>query len=1762
MSVRKVRAVQLVLIAVMAFLVAWPASLSAEPQALAFPNSASATAGLISERIRYIPFTDFQQLMDRNPRFMLLPRDAYDRMKNVKDAFLARHPASPLPLLDLDFIFGGAEYRVTVRNRIATVEGRIWFEMPNPRWALLSLAGGDLGFEWVRLDGHPVGIVPTSFGGIQDDAAPRGQVELLQKRYNDAARGIRTQTSRQPSRREPQNSDFMLAVKGPDRHEVSFRFLCPQVDDPERNEVTFRLPRVPTNRIEVLLDQPDQFGEIDRAEGIDQRNVGEGTWFSGILGPTDRCTIRWAPRTAPAPDQELEEAALTAFPPAPVPQRPEEPARLLAETLVLHSIGEGFVRSETRLNLNITRSAADQAVLLIPSGTEILDVRSERLAGHEIETGSDTRLICRFNSRIKGQVSIEITSETRMTDVTQLLSLPVTKVHGAERDQGYIGIEARTSIEIRKTESLAELSKVTSVDVTDLPSELSGLANRPILLAFRYLEPPLDPPLQLDVVRHADVPILNAVIDRLDGTTVFTSDGYSVTCLDMQLKNNGEQYLSARITSGSEILSTALDGAPVTASTRGSDTCLIPIGTARTASSGKNGFGVRLVYKSPAPVSGLVYKQSSVLPTLDLDVMNLSWRVYAPDRYDLLARPSNLSSADRPVRIAPFEFVAAFFSGIASSEGLLFIVVALFIILIWNRIRSVDGVSWKGILAVFGILFIILLFASVSGPMIGSITDQGYTSMQRARMFSQANEIAPSVVSRDEEEMQEEAKDIEYAAPHKELREDMADKVSERKSASMQALGGKGIMMKGGVKPMPARRAPGRDVGALPVDMKIPTGGKSVVVFRNHLPAGQAATFKGVIFWEPIRTGLGAVLGFAGLLFALIIWLTAQRRSPSLAGLFTVTLIIGIAVVEHLMPKLQVATWAAFFLILALLLVARKLFSLRSEGSTGTAAVTGILILFLLSGLAPAVSAEQPAADPRVERMLDLYVPYSQLGDRLPRDSGFVALSLDEYNYLRDIGVPDPDPSRWYPPLGVTFVNASYTARVTKNRVDISLKFEAVLLGKGFKQIEFPTDGVGVKSVTINGVPALLAPETQQTGPQRTDLIPQQQVQNDIAVAQTGIQQAMVQTVQNVSPLAFREKRPAILTDREGTVLIEAELVKDLTSRTQMNAAVDGFRLPVPVYGPAVLSLIIDHPNQAVEIKPAVITQTADAGEATIVTAILQPAPAIHVEWRDKAAIPDQQQKPASEPVTITPGIARVAVDHEVLFSVSEGVIAANDLVRLQIDQHPTGEFLFEIPAGTDVIEVNGSDIASWICVPTADGKQELRVQLNARRMNQVELRISMERQTPAINGSFPLDLPRLRSAGPRSRIDRQNGYFGVEVREGLEVRVEHSPEATGIDASELPPSMTGSARGFMAQAFKYQKDATASMTVTKHRNLEVSTAQIDAAVAKTVMNADGEALTRLDLVVRNNNNQFLVLRSMPERLDILALEVNGEAMKPGRSKDGEIYVPLVRSPRTGKTYTPFGVTIFFSEKVGKLGHKGRFELHLPMMSLDVSQMNWKLDLPAGFFMARLSGEFQHGWESMPEFPGQVYSGAMDGKMTSNVMSQMMPRSMPAGGAGTPRSSAGLLPVIPTLPEGSEYLLFHRKLITTGSRAPRLVIFHARKPMVEGVFLLTVLFLGLVVSSALFAFAGGRVYAAGLKTAFLVLCGAAALTGESMFAQDLPWFERILDAYILGIEVGCAFAFVWWLLSPPQQSEEPAKPKPTPSFQPVQQPQQPPASQS
>ena len=1701
------------------------------------------SGGKISENIRFVPFSDFQQILEKKPKSIILPRDVYEKMREAKEAYLARKPGSPLPELDLDFTFGSSFYKGIVGEKVGEFEATFLFELPNERWVMLPIPGGDIGIIDARLDGESVGIVVGPFTGIQDGEAPKGKVEFLQRSFNDARR-TRGWSPSSNSRRQPQSNDFFLAVKGPGRHELKVKFVCPQVDDPEKNEMTFRIPRIPMNTFEIKLDKPGQFGEVDRSEGMVCRDdQGSGTFLTGVLGSTDRFTLRWSPRTT-AVREEVPETASGTSGVEPVSQpkivKAEEPPRMFADSLTLLSIGEGYIRSESVIRLNITRSPKGSVSFMLPKGTEVLDVRSDRLENYTVQaTANGNRLLCNFNSRIKSVVDIAMVCDTKMSDTSERISLPVHQVEGAERDQGHIGVEARTSIEIRKLvqdgdadkngENPLGASMVSSVDVSDLPVELVSRAVRPIILAYKYFTPPLKKPVVVDVIRHKDIPVLTSVIDKITATTVFGTDKTSVTCLDLRMKNNGKQYLEARLGSGSEILSASLNDAPVAPTTRGESQFLIPIGGAGMGRSTTTEFSVRVVYRSPIPLMESLTKIPYVLPKLDIDASQLEWILYAPERYAVISQKSNIDQTYRPIQYIPFAMVKDLFDFVAEPG---FMVLSMIIIIIVLIIRKAAAIS-EGFFSLQRVLFwggfavVLLVLASVAGPMIGSITSPGMRYESRS-MF-------------EEKSKRESWRPSQSVQPQSRVEnEEMSDAIESSKGKSFERKDSGYIT--GGLKkenkalgkisaPVVSRRfTAGRDRGALPVNMQIPTTGNSLVFYKNIIRAQEEVGFRGVFLWEPLRSLLSMALWALGVVvFLLILWLATMRRAVP-AGILFIAYSLGLVLLEEKLPQAQSPGVAAFCLCLVVTLIYRV-----GRFFTAKSAAAGIIAIAVFFGAAPA-DARESTIDPRVEQTIDVFVPYSQLGERLPKDYPLVFLNYDEYKYLRDLGIPDPDPARWTPPVSVSYLSCVYEGQVAAGKVELAVRMEVELLGKGFKQIEFPTDGVGVRTLTIDGKPAVLASplDLGKVVNLQNDFNQGSNTQNDMRQMQMNApsQNFAQQVAQTTNGSFGHDTRAVILTDKEGRAVIEGKLVKDLFSKQQPQSRIEGFKMALARFGGGRLELNLDRAKQKVEVVPAARVQTREQPQGTLVSAILQPSAWLNVEWRDLVQASIKEEDVVVEPAsaTILPKDSKVFADHEQLFSISEGVIGIVDNVGLTIEQYPAGEFVFEVPGGVDIIEVSGTDLASWTCAPESNA-QILRVSLNARRLNRIDLKIEMERQTPQINGEFLLDIPRLREILPKGFIERQKGYFGVEVRKGLEISVEKTDNATIVDPRELPASITGSAQGFMAAAYKYLQKISPTIRITKHQEVSVSTAQVDGALAHSLITRDGKILTQLDLTVRNNNNQFLVFDKLPGKMKILSVLVNGEPVKPGESDSKEIYVPLIRSPRVGKDFQAFGVTMVFSDDVREFESKGGFTLHLPGVSVDISRMGWRVDGPEGYFMMKGSGDFQIGWIDVPVV-SQIDGGYGRDKVSmSNVMTQSVMRGENRERAD---AGAGFLPIVLTVPQTNNSLPMNKKLVTTKGPSPEVKVFYGKLSFLDPLYLLLSLVLGQILAMSIHGMFGGMRRGSLFGLFVIGIIGVGIYFIESLFGSYLTFSSQLHESFMMSVMCGLVMAVAWTILAGPK----------------------------
>ncbi|NLI75452.1 MAG: hypothetical protein GX442_03290 [Candidatus Riflebacteria bacterium] len=1720
----------------------------AAPEPFAAP---AVSGGRLSANVRYIPFTDLEETWQANPRGMLIPRAEFERLKRDKEAFLARTPASPQPRLDADFVQGRSTFTGTISEKVGRFEAEFVFEMPNDRWALFPLPGGDIGLEQVTLDGRPVGVTVNRFSGIQDPEAPKGNVEILQQKRKAPAAAVRR--SALVSGRRGASNDFLLAVRGVGRHTVKVVLVCPQVDDPERNELTFRIPRMPMNTFAVTLDTPGQFGEVDRSEGTRCRDDDGHTVVEGVLGPTDRFTVRWAPRSGagviePPADRQPEETApdsATGTPPEPdaVPAAPPEPPRVYADSATLLSVGEGFIRSEAQIRLRIARSGIDGISLLLPSGTELLDLQSPNLESHRIEAlATATRVVCVFSAQVRQSCELSMVCDTKMAETSQAVGLPVHRLEGVERDAGFIGVEARTSIEIRKGAETSSDLQVSGVDVTDLPPDLTRRAIRPILLSYRYFTPPFDPAVTVQVIRHSEVDTLTAAIDHLRATTFLGLNRQALTSLDLEVKNNGRQYLETWLASGAEILSAELNGAPVKPSSRGDSSYLIPLGGGSARRSAASSFRVRLTYRAPIPEFGWKRNLQVPLPKLDVRTSRLEWTVYAPEWNALLLLPSGVERVYQKAVFHPFAVLAELCEALAHPFLLLLILILWLAKRLWNWVtqpapgQDQPGFAWGralGSLAVVGVL--VVLIASMT-------TSMG--THRAARMFETVGTSlpTPSVYAPPQEQeiaMDEEAlsdgirQDVRRESSVMSLKS-KADDMNMPAAQSLSPSGGAAAPSSSAPPPPKQRMKAGRDRGALPVDPIIPRTGNSIFVTRNDIAALETPSLRVFVLWEPVRFALTLALALAGFFVFLVVRALARRGRGFLTWLVALGYSAALLALEERFPGLQDPGLLAIAACFGVVVLWRVWAYLRVLGGGKT--VVAVLLLLAVPAAGTAATGLPPGEkDPRVEQTIDVFIPYSQLGERLATDSPLVFLKYEDYRYLHDLGLPEPDPTLWLPPVGVTYVSCSLTGMVHDDVVILRLRMEADLLGKGFKSIPFPTSQVGIQSLTLDGSPAVLAPLPPFAGaPAGPWAQGAAQQQRQVDIAQTA-QMNMAPQALNDPANTWNDAAPghAIITDREGRVVIEADLVKDLLGRGQAVRAKEGFTLGLPPFGAGKLDLVLDRPRQFVEIEPAAQVTTLDQATGTRVAAVLQPASLLRVEWRDRVKAPSVPAVPETVVATQPPVVqeAKVFIDHAVLFGITEGVITIRDLVTLTIEQNSVGEFAFLVPPGAEVMDVAGPDVASWSAVSAGAKGQELKVALHARRRDQVSLAIEMERATPAINGEFPLDIPWMQSAGAHARLERQKGYFGVEVGEGIEARILDQQPATMVDPGELPGAVRDQAQGFLAFAFKFLARVTPRIGLTKHQEVTVSTAQIDGAIARSLVSRDGKVLTQLELVVRNNNNQFLILDKLPPTTRVLSVVLNGEPVKPGLGEAGEVFIPLIRSPQVNKVLQPFGVVIYFESRVPLMARRGKVELFLPAMSLDASELTWIVSMPDGTTIQEASPDFQLGAGGITSLPGLVRGEGQSRQMLSNAMTQsVMKKTAAEAGAGE-RSMGGVLPVVPTIPATGNQIVVNKKLVST-SGPTHLRLLYVR----EWVFSEILLLLSFVVAGFL-AWALTDVWRnswKGLSAGFLmtVLLGVTVFLLEEFFGAFSGIPAQARQAYISGLQAGALFFLLWILLIP------------------------------
>ena len=381
-------------------------------------------------------------------------------------------------------------------------------------------------------------------------------------------------------------------------------------------QMGFAFQLAPSGGTEVSLSVPsdeDLEFVVANAQQTTQEVVGGTRVLHALLPANGNLSVTW----------ELQ---------APEVSPEEQVARVYAEHQALVGVGEGVLQCRSTVNYSILHAGLDTLSVDLPADVTVLEVEGRGLRDWSVTdrdhmSGSGRTVIdAQLNFEATGPYSLVLDYERALPEGDGVVEVPDLRVNGVERVKGWIGIDARSNLEI----AAGDGELISVVDVRELPASILGQTDWPVLLGFKYAKEGYRIPL--DLRHHEDVDMLVTIIDQIAATTVMTPDGRRMTQVTYSMRNNRAQFLRLDLPQGAVPWSTFVGGRAVKPARDDEGHVLVPLARSQTAGGELARFAVELVYveDGEAPTAAGTGTFDAALPVADVPATVCAWTVYVP----------------------------------------------------------------------------------------------------------------------------------------------------------------------------------------------------------------------------------------------------------------------------------------------------------------------------------------------------------------------------------------------------------------------------------------------------------------------------------------------------------------------------------------------------------------------------------------------------------------------------------------------------------------------------------------------------------------------------------------------------------------------------------------------------------------------------------------------------------------------------------------------------------------------------------------------------------------------------------------------------------------------------------------------------------------------------------------------------------------------------------------------------------------------------
>ncbi|MCJ7583051.1 MAG: hypothetical protein MUP98_21240 [Candidatus Aminicenantes bacterium] len=406
-----------------------------------------------------------------------------------------------------------------------------------------------------------------------------------------------------------ENNQITLATDRVGKHQITVHFSVKTDLKQGPRAISLPIPMTPITSLEIDIPFTDIEVDVPNAQQIEVSRRGNSTKVLALLSSTNSINVNWRKS---------------------IPEAEKGSAKVYADLINHIVVEDDALRINSTIALSILQNTIPSLILRVPEGYSILDVQGNGLGDwREVKQGDMMVLEIPFEYPKQGNFSLTVMAEKILSQTSMAIDFSGFAVVDAIREKGFLGIELKGASQI----TLTSADGLDKLDVSELPAELIGRSQKPLLFGFKYLHHPYL--LVLDIKKHEEIPVISTVIDSASGVTLFTEDGKLVNRLIFKVRNTSKQFLELALPAQAEIWSVFVGGEPARPRLN-ENKILIPLNRSQQGATGLAAFDVELIYFIKAKRFGRLGRRESLFPVPDIIISQMLWSVYLPEGYSLL----------------------------------------------------------------------------------------------------------------------------------------------------------------------------------------------------------------------------------------------------------------------------------------------------------------------------------------------------------------------------------------------------------------------------------------------------------------------------------------------------------------------------------------------------------------------------------------------------------------------------------------------------------------------------------------------------------------------------------------------------------------------------------------------------------------------------------------------------------------------------------------------------------------------------------------------------------------------------------------------------------------------------------------------------------------------------------------------------------------------------------------------------------------------